>query len=438
MSYRHIDQFSDPEYNLMDRDLLNNKKRHSPARYALIIISSIFITVCTGAVYGWSIFVAPLRDNFNYTTADTQLIYGAMLISFTVVMLFVYKVLRKYGPRITASIGAVLFCSGYLVASISDGKLSIMVLSMGIFTGSGMAFGFVAVLNNLVKWFPNHKGLATGLAVCGYGAGAILISQVAGFLLSENWYILDIFRFSGIMYGFLFLGFAQFLTTPSWYQYVPAEAHIDIKQLLKDKRFWILFYVLFAGSFAGLLFNGNLEPIGVSNGTDVRAAGMAITLFAIGNTAGRLIWGTFHDIFGGKMVVITALSILTVFTLLLLIFASSSIAFMITSFILGIAYASNFVAYAADCSDIWGIARLDITYPAISIAYGLSGLAGPVVGGVIRDSAGSYSAALIIGAAVCATGIAVYAGFMPQTGKIRKKAEASIQVGIEANVQGYE
>ena len=356
-----------------------------------------------------------------------------MLISFTVVMLFINKILRKYGPRITTSIGAVIFCSGYIIASFSGGNFAIMVFSMGILTGSGMSFGFVAVLNNLVKWFPNHKGLATGLAVCGYGGGAILLSQVAGFLLSHNWYVLDIFRFAGIMYGVLYLGFAQFLSTPYWYKYVPQEAHVDIRQLLKDRRFWVLFYVFFAGSFAGLLFNGNLEPIGISNGAATWAAGLAITLFAVGNAAGRIFWGTVHDILGGKKVVVTALSILIVFTLLLLVFASNSIAFMIIAFVLGIAYGSNFVAYAADCSDIWGVARLDITYPAISIAYGLSGLAGPVVGGAIRDATGSYAIALVVGAVVCATGIAVYAGLMPQTGKIRQRDKVASKATSEAS-----
>lgn len=407
----------------MDTNISTTEYKHSPARYALIITASILVTVCTGAVYAWSIFVAPLQEAFNYTTTDTQLIYGAMLISFCIIMLFVNKILRKYGPRITASIGAVLFCAGYLIASFSNGNLAVMILSMGILTGSGMSFGFVAVLNNLVKWFPKHKGLATGLGVCGYGGGAILLSQVASRLIALDWYVLDIFRFAGIMYGILYLGSAMFLSVPKWYKYVPSDAQVDVKQLLKDKRFWILFYVFFAGSFAGLLFNGNLKPIGASYGVSEWATALAITLFSIGNAGGRIFWGAIHDALGGKKVVVTALSLLILFILVLLIWSTNNVMFMIIALILGLNYGMNFVAYAADCSDVWGVARLDITYPAISLAYGLAGLVGPVVGGAIRDATGSYYLALIVGIIVCATGMAVYTILMPQTRKAHEKTK---------------
>jgi MFS transporter, OFA family, oxalate/formate antiporter len=403
-----------------------NEYKVSKARYAVIITASILIMLCAGAVYAWSIFVAPLQSEFGFTTTQTQLVYGLIIVIFTLAMLFVNKVLRKFGPRVTALIGAALFFAGYMTASFSHGNLWILILGMSALSGTGMAFGYVTVLNNLVRWFPRHQGLATGLAVSGFGGGAILLSQIARPLLANGWQVLDIFRTVGLIYGVLFLAGSLLLTAPAWYKAGAAESKVEVGKLLKDKRFWVIFYVFFAGTFAGLLFNGNLKPIGQSYGVSGGAAVLAISLFSIGNAAGRILWGQIHDMIGGRKSVITALSLVSVCMMLLLVFSRNDISFMIMAFLLGLNFGSNFVTYAADCCKIWGVARLDIIYPAVSIAYGIAGIAGPIVGGMIRDLTGTYYAAIIAGAVVCLTGVAVYAIYSPQA--LKQPAEAKIKI----------
>lgn len=391
-----------------------HERQASGLQYAVTIIASVLIMLCAGAVYAWSIFVGPLQSEFGFTTAQTQIVYGLIIGIFTIGMLFVNKVLRKYGPRVSAMVGAVLFFSGYIVASTSHGDLLRLILGMSLLSGIGMAFGYVTVLNNLVKWFPRNKGLATGLAVSGFGGGAILLSQIARPLLAGGWQVMDIFRMVGLIYGFLFLAGSLVLTAPSGYQPKAAEGRVEIKRMLKDRRFWVLFYVFFAGTFAGLLFNGNLKPIGQSYGVSANAAVLAISLFSIGNAAGRIIWGQIHDMLGGKKAVIASLSLLAVFMIVLLIGSGSDISFMLVAFVLGLNFGANFVTYASDVADIWGIGRLDIIYPAVSVAYGMAGIFGPIAGGLIRDATGSYYIAIIIGAAVCSSGILVYGLMMPK------------------------
>ncbi len=411
----------------------------SRMRYAVIILASIVIMLCAGAVYAWSIFVAPLKAEFGYSTTQTQIVFGLIIAVFTLSMLFVNKVLRRYGPRITAITGVVLFSLGYLVASFSQGNLLWLIVGMSVLSGTGMAFGYVTVLNNLVKWFPHHRGLATGLAVSGFGGGAILLSQIARPLLSLNWAVLDIFRLVGLIYGVLFLAGSLFLTSPAWSRTPSPEARVEMVGLLRDRRFWILFYVFFAGSFAGMLFSGNLKPIGQSYGVSEEAAVLAISLFSIGNAAGRIIWGQIHDMAGGKRTVLTALSLLAVFTLLLMVGSGSDFRFMLLTLLVGLTFGSNFVTYAADCCRIWGAARLDIIYPAVSIAYGLAGILGPFAGGVIRDSTGAYYWALIVSVLVCSSGITVYALLKSQTqvrsptARVKKAVSMPQSAGSPAN-----
>ncbi|MBN1190971.1 MAG: MFS transporter [Dehalococcoidales bacterium] len=405
----------------------------SKLRYAAIISASILIMLCSGAVYAWSIFVAPLQSEFGFSTTQTQLVYGLIIALFTVGMLFVNKVLRRYGPRTSAVIGAVFFCSGYMVASFSGGNLVMIIIGMSLLSGIGMAFGYVTVLNNLVKWFPRNKGLATGLAVSGFGGGAILLSQIARPLIAGGWHVMDIFRTVGIVYGVLFLAGALVLTVPSWYKPDPSECRVRYRKMLADKRFWILFYVFFAGTFAGLLFNGNLNPIGQSAGVSSYAAVLAISLFSIGNAAGRIIWGQVHDMIGGRMAVMLSLSLLTGLMLLLLIGSGNDILFMLLTLFLGLTFGANFVTYASDVSDHWGIARLDIVYPAVSVAYGIAGILGPIAGGFIRDTSGSYHTAIILGAVICATGIAVYGLLMPHKHKLNVKESVKGTSGIASS-----
>jgi len=399
----------------MEKQPVTPNTQKIPAfRYIAIVTASILIMLCSGAVYAWSIFVAPLQAEFGFTTTHTQIIYGLIIGIFTIAMLFVNKILRKFGPRISAMVGAAFFFAGYMVASFSHGNFILMLIGMSLLSGIGMAFGYVTVLNNLVRWFPRNKGLATGVAVSGFGGGAILLSQIARPLLASGWEVMDIFRIVAVVYGILFLLGSLVLTVPAWYQPKAEEARVHIKEMLRDRRFWILFYVFFAGTFAGLLFNGNLKPIGQSFGVSAGSAVLAISLFSIGNAAGRIIWGQIHDMIGGKVAVISALSLLAVTMLLLLAGARNDISFMILTFLLGLNFGSNFVTYASDVSDHWGIARLDIVYPAISVAYGIAGIVGPIAGGLIMDISGTYNLAIIIGALVCLTGITAYGLLMPQ------------------------
>jgi OFA family oxalate/formate antiporter-like MFS transporter len=255
-----------------------------------------------------------------------------------------------------------------------------------------------------------------------------LLSQIARPLLNSGWPVLDIFRTVGIVYGIIFTLGSLFLSVPSWYQTKPEEEKVDVRRMLRDKRFWTLFYVFFAGTFAGLLFTGNLKPIGQLYGVSEGATVLAVSMFAFGNAVGRIVWGQIHDMLGGEKTVISALFLIIVIMLLLLTGSANNITFIALSLMLGFTFGGNMVFYAADSCNIWGVAKLDIIYPAISIAYGISGIVGPIVGGLIKDITGSYSAAIIIGAIVCSSGIVVYSSLKPhekpQPSRIKTRAEA--------------
>jgi OFA family oxalate/formate antiporter-like MFS transporter len=398
------------------RDLTVHQNAHGlKYRIAINVTASVLIMCCAGSVYAWSIFVAPLQTAYGLTTAETQLIFGFIIASFSITMLFIGRIERRLGPKITAAIGAVLFSAGYLVASYSGGNVVFILLGIGILSGAGMGFGYVTVLTTLVKWFPGHKGLATGIAVAGFGSGAILLSQIAQPILNNGTSVTGVFRAIAIIYGVIFLLSALVISAPRLDKTVRVEKPIAFRVLARDRRFWVLCYTFFAGSFAGLMFIGNLKPMGLSYGISEGSAVLAIVILSAGNAAGRIIWGQIYDKIGGRRAVGIALALVVVFALAMLAKISNDFTFLLLCLIIGLCYGANFVLYASDVSSIYGVQQLGIVYPIVSIAYGVSGIAGPFAGGFLYDATHQYYLAIILSAVICLSGLAAYTLFMHKT-----------------------
>ena len=386
-------------------------------RIFLNVIASVLIMCCAGSVYAWSIFVAPLKASFGLSTAQTQLIFGFIIGIFSITMLFVGRIERKLGPKVTAAIGAVLFSAGYLLASLSGGNVILILLGISVLSGAGMGFGYVTVLCTLVKWFPTRKGLATGIAVAGFGSGAILLSQIAQPILDSDISVTEVFRYVGIIYGAIFLISALVISAPNGEKQLQKVKPISIRVLAKDKRFWVLFYTFFAGSFAGLMLIGNLKPLGLSYGVSEAGAVLAIVLLSAGNAIGRIVWGQIYDKVGGKRSVGIALTLVAVFMLVFLFKISNDIAFLSLCLIIGLCYGANFVLYASDVSSIYGIPQLGIIYPIVSLAYGISGIAGSLAGGYLFDITNQYYIPIILSTVICLSGLGVYVSFMNKSSR---------------------
>lgn len=145
----------------------------------LVVIGALIIQVCLGAIYSWSVFVNPLKEIFFYTTTQTQIIFSLALATFALVMIFAGRLQDKKGPRMVATLGGIILGSGYLLASFTDGNFPLIALTVGIIGGAGIGFAYVCPIAACVKWFPDKRGMVTGLAVAGFGAGAWIFAKIA-------------------------------------------------------------------------------------------------------------------------------------------------------------------------------------------------------------------------------------------------------------------
>jgi OFA family oxalate/formate antiporter-like MFS transporter len=369
-------------------------------RRYIVLLASIIMQLCLGSIYAWSEFVPKLKAEYGISTTQTQLIFGATITTFTVIMLFAGHLQDKQGPRLIALIGSLFFGCGYLFAAFSGGNFTGLLLSIGVISGIGIGFGYVCPLATCVKWFPEHKGLITGISVAGFGAGAILMAELVEFCFLNNLQVLDVFFWIGIIYGIVLVISSLFLT-------IPTDCNLPVKidaprlnRLIYEKKFLMLILGMFCGTFAGLLVIGNLKSLGLAAGLTSTVATAGIVAFALGNALGRILWGKYYDKVGAISIFQSLLFIAVSVTALLFVNGNSIIFFIVSMFI-GLGFGSCFVLYATAVADYYGANLLGTIYPWIFLAYGISGIAGPVTGGWVVDITGSYLPAIIF--AICLT-----------------------------------
>jgi OFA family oxalate/formate antiporter-like MFS transporter len=321
-----------------------------------------------------------------------------MIAVFTLAMIPAGRLLHRRGPRLTAGIGATLFALGYTLASFSEGSYPVLLASLGVIAGAGIGFGYVCPLTLTMRWFPRNKGLATGAAVAAFGSGAILLSLLAENLLyadSLRLDVLDVFRFVGLVMGSTALISAMFLREPlSSNGNKTAEVLPGARAYLGSLTFWLICLGMFAGTFAGLLTVANLKPIAVEWGLDDHLATVSVSLFAVGNVVGRLVWGHIHDRLGSGMTIVLSLAFLcSALTILLL--RGPAWAVLASTVAVGVGFGACFIVYASSIVDAFGVNMFSKLYPLCFLGYGLAGLTGPALGGWLADITLSYDIAVV-------------------------------------------
>lgn len=362
----------------------------------IVLAAGIIMQVILGGIYAWSTFSTYLIDDYSFTKGECGFIFGLTIGVFTLAMTFAGRLLTKKGPRLTASIGSLLFFAGYLLSSYSYGSFIMILLSLGLVAGAGIGFGYVCPLSVGMKWFPRNKGLVTGVAVAGFGGGAVLLSSVASSFLEAGMDVMQFFRYYSIVSGIILLGASMFLSEPENGE--EEKIISNGKSSIINLPFGINTLGMFAGTFAGLLIIGNLSPLAIKAGLSQKQAVFMISIFAIGNAIGRVTWGQLFDKLGYKSIPLSLGSFAVFCTIFLLplpeMFLFVSVALM------GFGFGANFVVYASSISGYFGVDAFAKLYPICFLAYGVAGIIGPGTGGYIADTTGSYNMALYISIAI--------------------------------------
>jgi len=273
----------------------------------IIAVAGICMQIALGAVYAWSVFRTPLATQFGWTIAEVTLTFTISIFVLGVAAFFGGLWLNRKGPRVVAITGGVLYGLGVFLASFSANKLWWLYVSYGLIGGLGLGFAYIVPVAVLVKWFPDRRGLIAGIAVGGFGAGALITAPVATYLIRSVG-VLDTFAYLGAAYLIVTVVTALFMQNPpdGWRPagWTPPASQVaqraggdyTLTAALRTWQWYALWLLLFLNTFAGISIISQEAPlfqelVGVSAVVAASMVGVA----SIGNAVGRVFWAWVSD-----------------------------------------------------------------------------------------------------------------------------------------------
>ncbi len=417
-----------------------------------MVAGAIAIQLALGAIYAWSAFTKALQsDAFGFTKTETQAIFSAGLATFGIVMILAGRLQQKYPPRYIAMAGGVLLGLGYILGGFTGASFIGKLVTIGIIGGAGIGLAYVVPIAVGVKWFPDKKGLLTGLAVAGFGFGAFLwilmanppsmiadgglidITTQTQFDAGTNetveitTYDVDnidnVFKIYGVLFLVLVVAGSMVMVSPpegwlpeGWTPPAPVkEAGSDVlkkseyesKEMLHTWQYWALWTMFVFGALAGLMVIGNIKNFAQdptdgfkTNAADIAVIGAAICL-PIFNGAGRIAWGSVSDKIGRQM----AFSLMFFFQFIcMFVFfwtANHEYFFYIVAALIGFNFGGNFALFPAATADYFGAKNIGPNYGLMFTSYAAGGIIGPILAGMVKDGGYSYAYAFYPAAFLC-------------------------------------
>ncbi len=378
----------------------------------LLVVGALMIQLCLGAIYAWSVFRQPLQEELGISATQASLPFSVVLAFFALAVAIGGKLQDRFGPRVISVAGGILLAAGMLGASFA-GSITTLVISYGVISGLGIGMAYVCPIAALVKWFPDKRGLITGLAVAGFGGGAMIVGPLAQAMIGSLG-VADTFRILGLVYLIVVTAGGLMLRNPpagyvpeGWTPPAPATGgpsggDYSVGGMLGTGQFWIIWILYFAGCAAGLMIIGQTSPIG----TDVakysaEVAALGVSVLAIFNAAGRIFWGKVSDNLGRVrtlfiMYLLNGLAILGYFLI-----PTVPAFYWLGIAIVGATFGGYLALYPAITADFFGTTNVGLKYGLVFLAYGIGGLLSNIFAPQVFEIFGSYNPAFAIAGGLC-------------------------------------
>src|SRR5437588_6977566 len=381
----------------------------------VIAIAGVFFQIALGAVYAWSVFRVPLAKQFGWSISEVTLTFTISIFMLGIAAFFGGLWLNRKGPRIVAFTGGALYSLGVFLASFAN-KLWWLYLSYGLIGGIGLGLGYIVPVAVLVKWFPDRRGLITGIAVGGFGAGALITAPVATRLI-QSVGVLSTFASLGAAYLIVTITSGSFMQNPpdAWKRegWSPTASQTSqraghdfvLSEALKTWQWYALWLLLFLNTCAGISVISQEAPIfqELTGATAIVAAGM-VGLASIGNAVGRVFWAWVSDLITRRV----TFAVMFILQVLLFWFfpniATVSLMTIVTFAVL-MCYGGGFGTMPAFAADYFGPKNVGPIYGLMLTAWSFASAVGPLFIAHMRETTGSYAGALHVIAVVMAISI---------------------------------
>ncbi|AYM91316.1 OFA family MFS transporter [Serratia fonticola] len=353
-----------------------------PANRSLIVLGTIICQMGLGTIYTWSLFNQPLVDKFHWGLGDVATTFSITSFFLAFATLFAGKLQERFGIRNLTLVSGVLVGLG-LIASAHVQSLDMIYLLAGVVVGFAVGIAYISTLSNLIKWFPDNKGLISGISVGAFGSGSLLFKYVNAALISGAGVSAAFFYWGVIVMALIVLG-SMLLKEPVQVNQQANHGTLGndytVRQMLASKEAYMLFVIFFAACMSGLYLIGIVKDMGVQlAGMDLATAANTVSAVAIFNTAGRIILGTLSDKVG-RMRVISFTMLVTILAIAALSFVTlSHTLFFICVGAVAFCFGGNITVFPAIVGDFFGLKNHSKNYGIIYQGFGLGALAGSFV-----------------------------------------------------------
>ena len=410
---------------------LDREHTVAPPGYSrwLVPPAALAVHLSIGQIYGYSVFNKPLSLLLSgdlkakvgapgdWSLVQVGLIFSVALFFLGASSALFGKWVERVGPRRTMFTSALLFCSGFVVAAagVNTHQLWLLILGNGVLGGIGLGLGYISPVSTLIKWFPDRPGLATGMAIMGFGGGALLGSPLATTLMSAyggaNFGIVPTFLTMAAIY-FVMMMFGAFLVRVPAEGWRPegwapsAQSHnamisshgVTADQAIRTPQFWLLFAVLFLNVTAGIGVLGQASVmiqemfsdsvLGAGNGVSAAAAAGFVGLLSIFNMAGRFFWSSTSDRIGRKPTYMIFFALGTLLYFLIPVAGrAASLPLFVAGFCLILSmYGGGFATIPAYLRDMFGTLQVGAIHGRLLLAWSAAAIVGPQLVNGFRDS----------------------------------------------------
>lgn len=379
----------------------------------VVTFAGLGVNLVLGVLYAWGIISAALIDQLGWSATMTQVPYLVACAIFALSMIPGGKIQDRFGPRPVIMAAAVLAGLGFIMSGLFLTVIGLTTF-FGIIFGLGMGMGYAAPTPAAVKWFsPKKRGLISGIVVSGFGLAPVYIAPLTNFLLSE-FGLQNTFFILGAGFFTVIMLLSQVITNPPK-GYIPEDmSKTELKeeiensipevskegldfewhQVLKTKQFYMLWIMFSFGTFAGLLIIGQLSKIGLEQAS-ITNASLLVGIYAIFNCAGRIGCGIISDKIG-RMRTLLIMFLMQVSVYMAFSNFTTALPMIFGIAVVGFTFGGMLTIFPATSADFFGVKNFGINYGMLITAWGVGGVFGPLLGGLVRDITGTYNISYIV------------------------------------------
>ena len=355
----------------------------STDRRWLIVVGTIIVQMGLGTIYTWSLFNQPLVDLFGWKLNSVAFTFSITSLALALATLFAGKLQDRWGIRRLITCAGIVLGAGLMISSQVSSLWMLYILA-GVVVGAADGTAYITSLSNLIKWFPERKGLISGISVGAYGTGSLLFKFINGSLI-QSVGVSQAFLYWGLIVMILVIG-GSFLIREARIsnetQSLNGKIQKDftVKEMLKTKEAYLLFVIFFTACMSGLFLIGIVKDIGVKlAGLDIATASNAVALVAIFNTSGRIILGALSDKVGRLKVVSGALLVTTAAVTVLSFFQLNYGLFFACVAAIAFCFGGNITIFPAIVADFFGLKNQSKNYGIIYQGFGIGAISGSFI-----------------------------------------------------------